>query len=82
MSTGTSLLKKQNVTIYNACVRGSPMVPLVCNICTNLIANGTMNKEIGANGNTMYVPMEQMLPTNGTVGRTPENTQYESNLIS
>ena len=36
-----------------ACVRGSPMVQLVDNICTiciNLIANGTIGKEIGANG--------------------------------
>ena len=36
-----------------ACVRGSPMVPLVgniCTICTNLIANGTIGKDIGANG--------------------------------
>ena len=39
-------------------VRGSPMVPLVGNICTigtNLITNGTIGKEIGANdknGNT------------------------------
>ena len=40
------------------------MVPLVGNICTNLIANGTIGKEIGANGNT-----------NGTIGRT-QNTRY------
>ena len=36
-----------------ACVWGSPVVPLVgniCTICTNLIANGTIGKEIGANG--------------------------------
>ena len=36
-----------------ACVRGSPMVPLVGNICiigTNLITNGTISKEIGTNG--------------------------------
>ena len=42
------------------------MVPLVGNICTNLIANGTICKEIGANGrngNTIgTVPMVQMLP--------------------
>ena len=37
----------------DACVRGSPMVPLVGNIftiCTNLITNGTNGKEVGANG--------------------------------
>ena len=38
------------MVIDNACVRGSPMVPLVGNICTNLIVNGTIGKEIGANG--------------------------------
>ena len=35
-----------------ACVQGSPMVPLVGNIftiCTNLITNGTIGKEIVAN---------------------------------
>ena len=34
-------------------VRGSPMVPLVGNIftiCTNVMSNGTIGKEIGANG--------------------------------
>ena len=64
---------------YNriACVRGSPMVPLVGNICTirtNLITNGTLGKELdanGKNGNLPLVPMVQMLPTNGTIGRTP-----------
>ena len=37
---------------YIACVRGSPMVPLVGVICTNgtnLITNGTIGKEFGAN---------------------------------
>ena len=36
-----------------SCVRGSPMVPLVGNMCIilyQLIANGTIGKEIGANG--------------------------------
>ena len=62
----------------SACVRGSPMVPLVGNICTiciNLITNGTIGKEIGANvknGTIPLVPMVQMLPTNGTIGRTPQ----------
>ena len=35
------------------CVLGSPVVPLVGNIftiCTNLITNGIVGKEIGANG--------------------------------
>ena len=35
------------------CVQDSPMVPLVGNIfaiITNLITNGTIGKEIGANG--------------------------------
>ena len=31
-------------------IRGSPMVPLVGNVCTNLIAKGTIGEEIGANG--------------------------------
>ena len=43
------------------CVRGSPMLPLVVNICafcTNLIANGTIGKQIGANGNAKcYQPI-------------------------
>ena len=61
---------------YSACVRGSPVVPLVgniCTICTNLIADGTIGKEFGANGKMVIalVPMVQMLPTNGTIGRTP-----------
>ena len=60
-------------TIDKACVRGFPMVPLVGNICTigytNLITNGTIGKEIGANGNMVQITF--MLPTNGTIGRTP-----------
>ena len=50
--------------MYNACVRGSPMVPLVGNICTigtNLITNGTIGKEIGANGKN-----GNAIGTNGT----------------
>ena len=31
-------------------MRGFPMVPLVGNICTNLITNDTIGNEIGANG--------------------------------
>ena len=55
------------------CVRGSPMVPLVGNIftiCTNLITNGTIGKDIGANGKMVIplVPMVHMLPTNGSIG--------------
>ena len=37
------------------------MVPLVGNICTNLIANGTIGKEIGANGKN-----GNTIGTNGT----------------
>ena len=51
-----------NVAI--ACVRGSPMVPLVGNICTigtNLITNGTIGKEIGAKGKN-----GNAIGTNGT----------------
>ena len=57
-----------------ACVRGSPMVPLVGNICTNLITNGTIGKKIGANGKNGngYVlgsPNGNICKsTNGTVG--------------
>ena len=44
-------VKEDNSYLINvAHVRGSSMVPLVGNICTNLIANGTIGKEIGANG--------------------------------
>ena len=42
-------------------------------ICTNLITNGTIGTEIcanGKNGNAIGT-MVQMLPTNGTIGRTP-----------
>ena len=57
------------------------MVPLVGNICTistNLLTNGTIGKEIGANGKSgiPLVSMVQMLPTNGTIGRTP-NTRRD-----
>ena len=47
-----SLSLLRSVTRNNACVRGYPMVPLVGNtftICTNLITNDTIGKEIGAN---------------------------------
>ena len=57
----------QAPNIYSACVRGSPVVPLVGNIftiCTNLIgANGKNGNVIGINGT--------FLPTKGTVERTP-----------
>ena len=55
---------KYIVNTHRACVRGSPMVPLVGNICTigtNLITNGTISKEIGANGKNGNV-----IGTNGT----------------
>ena len=53
------------------------------NVCvTNLVTNGTIGKEIGANVKKMVmplVPMVQMLhvhvPTNCAFGRTP-NTRY------
>ena len=48
----------------SACVRGSPMVPVVGNICTigtNLITYGTIGKEIGANGKN-----GNAIGTNGT----------------
>ena len=52
--TGTKASNRMNNNNHNiACVRGSPMVTLVGNICTtgtNLITNGTIGKEIGANG--------------------------------
>ena len=63
MSNDPSDLKRPWTTKI-ACVRGSPMVPLVGNICTNLIVIGTIGKEIGANGkngNTIGTNM-----TNGT----------------
>ena len=52
------------------------MVPLVDNICTigiNLITNGTTGKEIGAMVKMVMplVPVVRILPTNGTIGRTP-----------
>ena len=50
--------------LLSACVRGSPMVPLVGNICTigaSLITNGTIGKEIGANGKN-----GNAIGTNGT----------------
>ena len=52
---------------YEACVRDFAMVPLVGNICTigtNLITNGTIGKDIGANGNTI-----------GTNVTNPEHTR-------
>ena len=50
------------------------MVPLVGNICpigSNLIANGTIGKEIGANGKNGNTIGTDMLPTYGTIWRTP-----------
>ena len=75
----SSLFSEKNIAAYicnKACVRGSPMVPLVGNICTigtNLITNGTIGKEIGANGKNGNAigAIGPMLPTNGTIGRTP-----------
>ena len=61
--------KRLPCNIYIACVRGSPMVPLVGNICTigtNLITNGTIGKENGKNGNAIGTN-----GTNVTIGRTP-----------
>ena len=68
---------KELCTAY-AYVRGSPVVPLVgniCTICTNLIASGTIGKEIGVNSNT--------IGTNGTNvtnqwyhWKNPEDTLY------
>ena len=52
---------QEGMVIDNACVRGSPMVPLVGNICTNLIVNGTIGKEIGTNGKN-----GNTIDTNGT----------------
>ena len=56
------------------------MVPLVGNICTigtNLITHGTIGKEIVQMVKMVMplVPMVQMLPTNGTIERTP-NTRH------
>ena len=51
-------------TVSTACVRGSPIVPLVGNICTigtNLMTNGTIGKAIGANGKN-----GNAIGTNGT----------------
>ena len=46
------------ITRNSACVRGSPMVPLVGNIftiCTgSLITNGTIGEKNGANGKNGY----------------------------
>ena len=55
-----------------------PLVGKVYTICISLIANGTISKEIGANGIKIVIPLVpviQMLQTNGTIGRTP-NTRY------
>ena len=55
--TGTDQLYRSILSksiLYCACVRGSQLVPLVDNICiirTNLIANCTIGKGIGTNGN-------------------------------
>ena len=65
---------EDNIFLHNyECVRGSPMVPLVGNIftiCTNLITNGTIGKEIGANdGYVRGSPNGKICKsTNGTVG--------------
>ena len=56
------------VAIYITCVRSSLMVPLVgiiSTICINLITNGTIGNEIGANGKNAGD-----IGTNGTIGRT------------
>ena len=53
--------------MFTACVCGSSMVPLVGNICTNLIAN-TIGKEIGANGKNGN--------TIGTTGTNATNQWY------
>ena len=70
-----------------ACVRGSPMVPLVGNnfiICTNLITNGTIGKEIDANGKN-----GSGIGTNGTNmtnpwyhWENPENTLYHMHRLN
>ena len=66
-----------------ACVRGAvePLVGTICTICTNQIANVTIGKEIGKLVKMVIplVPMVQMLPTNGTIGRTP-NTRIVSTV--
>ena len=49
------------------------MIPLVGNICTNLIANGTIGKEIGANGKN-----DNTIGTNGT---NVTNQWYHSHAI-
>ena len=71
----------------NACVRGSPMLPLGGNICTigtNLIANQPMVPLVKKLVQMVkmvipLVPMVQMLPTNGTIGGTP-NTRTADKL--
>ena len=77
----SSLIVKE----FNACVRGSPMVPLVGIICTfgtNLITNWTIGKEIGANGKNGNANC-----TNGTNvtnqwyhWENPEHTQYNATV--
>ena len=50
----------EHTHVHIACVWGSPMVLLVGNIfiiCTNLITNGTIGKEIGANGKMVMPPV-------------------------
>ena len=71
-------LSSCNDRIISAYVQGSPMVLLVCNICTNLIASGNIGKEIGANGKN-----HNTFGTNGTNvtnqwyhWENPEHTQY------
>ena len=54
-------------TVSRICVRGSPMIPLVgniCTICTNFITSGIIAKEIGANGNNVddIAQIAQILP--------------------
>ena len=38
-----------------------PLVGNICTICTNLIANGTIGKEIVANGLKMVIPLVPMV---------------------
>ena len=45
-----SLSGSQSLRVLGVPQWYSPMLPLVGNICTNLITNGTIGKEIGANG--------------------------------
>ena len=62
-----------------SCVRGSPMVPLVGNmftICTNLMV--LLVKKLVQNVKMVMplISMVQILPSNGTIGRTPTTRIY------